>query len=312
MSSPARFVWQHQNEAAHDELSCILDLELFSSWRHNIHCIYCCRHQLESLFQPLAEALVYHDASESLPLDSALSPRSTSDLDRQLKSATSVPHPAPPLSSTTPSSSNTASSATAVPNGASAQRSNGLSDIAAAEQNQNPSNGQHQEPSSDSSSNLGNGTAQHSGLHSVRDGQDAQAVTTAAVSPFTSNEQTHALTPSHHNPVQDATQQQALVSQPEMLQSSDAADRASQDTQTAVPNGSADHAAARARDATMESLLEIYEDPDAHAGLYNYAKALEDVEAGLLAGFFHKHYCLASNVIGSQSKGMFRVVRVCA
>ena len=61
----------------------------------------------------------------------------------------------------------------------------------------------------------------------------------------------------------------------------------------------------------MESLLEIYEDPDAHAGLYNYAKALEDVEAGLLAGFFHKHYCLASNVIGSQSKGMLRGLKVC-
>ncbi|KAL0021755.1 hypothetical protein WJX79_004279 [Trebouxia sp. C0005] len=39
------------------------------------------------------------------------------------------------------------------------------------------------------------------------------------------------------------------------------------------------------------------------SGLYNYAKALEDVEAGLLAGFFYKHFCLASNVIGSESKG---------
>ena len=49
--------------------------------------------------------------------------------------------------------------------------------------------------------------------------------------------------------------------------------------------------------------MEVYEEPDSHAGLYNYAKALEDVEAGLLAGFFYKHFCLASNVIGSQSQG---------
>ena len=62
-------------------------------------------------------------------------------------------------------------------------------------------------------------------------------------------------------------------------------------------------AAAEAREAKLESLLEVYEEPDFHAGLYNYAKALEDVEAGLLAGFFYKHYCLASNVIGSESKG---------
>lgn len=61
--------------------------------------------------------------------------------------------------------------------------------------------------------------------------------------------------------------------------------------------------ASAGKQATLDSLLEIYEEPDAYAGLYNYAKALEDVEAGLLAGFFFKHYCLASNVIGSQSKG---------
>ena len=58
------------------------------------------------------------------------------------------------------------------------------------------------------------------------------------------------------------------------------------------------------REARLQGLLEVYEEPDSHAGLYNYAKALEDVEAGLLAGFFYKHFCLASNVIGSESKGV--------
>ncbi len=60
---------------------------------------------------------------------------------------------------------------------------------------------------------------------------------------------------------------------------------------------------AEAREVKLKGLLEVYEEPDSHAGLYNYAKALEDVEAGLLAGFFYKHFCLASNVIGSESKG---------
>lgn len=63
-----------------------------------------------------------------------------------------------------------------------------------------------------------------------------------------------------------------------------------------------DSAAVRARER-LQGLLEVYEEPDSHAGLYNYAKALEDVEAGLLAGFFYKHFSLASNVIGSESKG---------
>jgi hypothetical protein len=42
------------------------------------------------------------------------------------------------------------------------------------------------------------------------------------------------------------------------------------------------------------------------AGLYNYAKALEEVEAGLLGGFFYKHFRLAASVIGSNSRGTMR------
>ncbi len=66
---------------------------------------------------------------------------------------------------------------------------------------------------------------------------------------------------------------------------------------------------AEAREVKLKGLLEVYEEPDSHAGLYNYAKALEDVEAGLLAGFFYKHFCLASNVIGSESKGEIAAVQ---
>lgn len=101
-----------------------------------------------------------------------------------------------------------------------------------------------------------------------------------------SNGVDHALTSAHHSAatVADSVQQAA-----------------------AEQTGTSDlqqSAAAEAREARLEGLLEVYEGPDSHAGLYNYAKALEDVEAGLLAGFFYKHFCLASNVIGSESKGM--------
>ena len=41
-------------------------------------------------------------------------------------------------------------------------------------------------------------------------------------------------------------------------------------------------------------------------GLYNYAKALEDAESGLLGGFYYKHFCLAANVIGSEARGTMR------
>lgn len=38
-------------------------------------------------------------------------------------------------------------------------------------------------------------------------------------------------------------------------------------------------------------------------GLYNFAKSLEDLETGLLGGFFFGHFCLAANVIGSDARG---------
>ena len=50
-------------------------------------------------------------------------------------------------------------------------------------------------------------------------------------------------------------------------------------------------------------LLHLYSNPEKQPGLYSYAKALESIESGLLGGFYFKHYCLASNVIGTQAKG---------
>lgn len=38
--------------------------------------------------------------------------------------------------------------------------------------------------------------------------------------------------------------------------------------------------------------MTVYQDSDAHAGLYNYAKALEAAEAGLL-DYFYQHFRLA-------------------
>ena len=46
--------------------------------------------------------------------------------------------------------------------------------------------------------------------------------------------------------------------------------------------------------------------PPAFAGLYNYCKALEALETGLLGGFYYKHYCLATNVIGSAARGTMK------
>ena len=43
----------------------------------------------------------------------------------------------------------------------------------------------------------------------------------------------------------------------------------------------------------VAAILSVYEDPDAHVGLYSYAKALETVEAGLLGGFYYQHFRLA-------------------
>ncbi len=42
------------------------------------------------------------------------------------------------------------------------------------------------------------------------------------------------------------------------------------------------------------ALMTVYQDADAHAGLYNYAKALEAAEAGLL-DYFYQHFRLAGD-----------------
>ena len=133
-----------------------------------------------------------------------------------------------------------------------------------------------------------------------------------------SNGKAHALTSSHYTAAgssdsacQGTTEQQGSAAATEATEASTAAAAteaaaaaaaaAAAKTQAATATRQ-DSAAVRARDR-LQGLLEVYEEPDSHAGLYNYAKALEDVEAGLLAGFFYKHFSLASNVIGSESKG---------
>jgi hypothetical protein len=50
-------------------------------------------------------------------------------------------------------------------------------------------------------------------------------------------------------------------------------------------------------------LLNLYSKPEKQPGLYSYAKALEAIESGLNGGFYYKHFCLASNVIGTGAKG---------
>lgn len=110
----------------------------------------------------------------------------------------------------------------------------------------------------------------------------------SGASPSTSNGSAHALTSAHHTAATlEESASQASAEEP----------AAASRQNSAAANG-------EARQAKLQGLLEVYEEPDCHAGLYNYAKALEDVEAGLLAGFFYKHFCLASNVIGSESKGV--------
>ena len=62
-----------------------------------------------------------------------------------------------------------------------------------------------------------------------------------------------------------------------------------------------------ADDAALRvELLELYEHPERQPGLYNYAKSLERVESSLLGGFYFRHFCLASNVIGSTAKGTMK------
>jgi tryptophan 2,3-dioxygenase len=57
-------------------------------------------------------------------------------------------------------------------------------------------------------------------------------------------------------------------------------------------------------DAEQQALLlNLYSKPEKQPGLYSYAKALEAIESGLNGGFYYKHFCLASNVIGTGAKG---------
>jgi hypothetical protein len=53
-------------------------------------------------------------------------------------------------------------------------------------------------------------------------------------------------------------------------------------------------------------LLRLYANPEKQSGLYCYAKALEAIESGLNGGFYYKHFCLASNVIGTGAKGTMK------
>lgn len=190
------------------------------------------RIKLESLFQPLTDALAYYDA--------------VSDTDEVLDSSYS--HPLSPcLSSET--------------------------------QAQPPSQPQTDPKSSPQAS-------PQSGVLIRQSSTPRQSPTaipgTAGIS---SNGDAHALTSAHHSAATIAESAQQAAAE-----------------QTSAPD-SQQSAMADAREVKLKGLLEVYEEPDSHAGLYNYAKALEDVEAGLLAGFFYKHFCLASNVIGSESKG---------
>ena len=54
---------------------------------------------------------------------------------------------------------------------------------------------------------------------------------------------------------------------------------------------------------SSQLLLNLYANPEKQPGLYSYAKALEAIESGLLGGFYYKHFCLASKVIGTGAKG---------
>ncbi|KAL3134108.1 hypothetical protein ABBQ32_008530 [Trebouxia sp. C0010 RCD-2024] len=181
------------------------------------------RSKLENLFQPLLDAISFHDAFSD-----------TEDLLESSFSSHSIPGPT-----------------------------------------SSPSHGPHPPPS--------NGTPGPTG--DVHPGQNSSLQSEEAAAP-SSNGQAHALTSAHHT-----------AATLERSESKGAAEQQASPAATRQDSG-----AVRARER-LQGLLEVYEEPDSHAGLYNYAKALEDVEAGLLAGFFYKHFSLASNVIGSESKG---------
>ena len=193
-----------------------------------------CRHHLENLFQPLTDALAYHDAvsdSEDL-LDSSYS----ADLSPRPSSASAATPSKPQDTPQTDPQTNPQTNPQTLPQPNSQSGNQPLASSAS-----NPTLNPRSDPSS-------------------------------GATPSNSNGNGHAVTSAHHSAATIAESAQQA-------------------------------AAAEAREVKLEGLLEVYEEPDSHAGLYNYAKALEDVEAGLLAGFFYKHFCLASNVIGSESKG---------
>ena len=189
------------------------------------HAVQPCRSKLENLFQPLVDAVSFHDAVSD-----------TEDFLESSYSSHAISHPSFNASPGPPSQS---------PHG----------DPSPAE---NPQPGQKSCLQNETSPNQ-NGSA-------------------------------HALTSAHHTAA-------TLAASASQAASEQSAGTASKQHSAA--------ASVEAREASLQGLLEVYEEPDSHAGLYNYAKALEDVEAGLLAGFFYKHFCLASNVIGSESKGGF-------
>ena len=60
-------------------------------------------------------------------------------------------------------------------------------------------------------------------------------------------------------------------------------------------------------DALGAALLYLYEYPEDQPSLYDYCKSLERVESSLLGGFYYRHFCLASNVIGSTAKGTMKM-----
>ena len=221
-----------------------------------MHILLASRCKLESLFQPLIDAISFHDAfsdTEDL-FESAYSPHANP---RPSFSKSSSPGPSPNrAASLDPSRTPEAQSSTPADT---ASHSNGAAAPVSKPQS---------------------AAAQHD----VTDaGQSAAAGVPGSAS---SNGGSHALTSSHYS-AEPATEsaEQAKVKQ----------------VHAAARQHSAGARVEKA--ANLEGLLEVYEDPDYHAGLYNYARALEDAEAGLLAGFFFKHFCLASHVIGSESKG---------
>ena len=196
-------------------------------------CCCTCRNNLESLFQPLTDALTYYDAvSESEDL---LESSYSAEISPRPRSGTITRPPSDPQPQLLSSPQGSFTSPTPNPD-------------------------------------------------SVTDPSSGAAI-------VDSNGIEHALTSSHHSAATTA----------------ESAATAAAAEQPAASNGQ-QSSTAEAREVKLKSLLEVYDEPDSHAGLYNYAKALEDVEAGLLAGFFYKHFCLASNVIGSEAKGELNVI----